>query len=194
MLSLWHGHIHFTLSSGYQTIRPFCALGLWCWMEKNQRIVLHHFLKQKSAFACSYFPREYPVLDQEGNQATVMLFRWEMHLGKALARQIIQIGWSVFGSRAATEYLPMFADTDGWEHNDVPTDRPHLWEKTVNMAINLEAGREAVGAAQCWASEMHKRLGSVYTWRGFFCVSAHWTHCHFICKSRLLFSVLFKSL
>lgn len=55
--------------------------------------------------------------------------------------QILPIGWSVFGSRAATECLPMFADTDGWEHNDVPTDRPHLGEKTVNMAINLEAGR-----------------------------------------------------
>lgn len=56
----------------------------------------------------------------------------------------------------------------------MPTDTPHLPEKTVNMAINLSAGREAVGAAQCWASEMHKCLVSGYTWRGFssFSVSA----------------------
>lgn len=41
----------------------------------------------------------------------------------------------------------------------------------MNMAINLSAGREAVGSAQCWASEMHKCLVSVYTWKGFFSVS-----------------------
>lgn len=41
--------------------------------------------------------------------------------------------------RAETEDFPMFPDTDGWEENDVTTDKPHLPEKTVNIAINLKA-------------------------------------------------------
>ncbi|KAL1268989.1 hypothetical protein QQF64_031278 [Cirrhinus molitorella] len=102
----------FTLSSGYQTIRPLCALDLWCRTEKNHHrihIVLHHFLKQKPP------SHEWDLLLFSQGKPSRRCCSGGKEGGSVLGRpwQILPIGWSVFGSRAALECLPMFADTDG---------------------------------------------------------------------------------
>lgn len=80
-------------------------------VEKNQHIIVS--LSRSPASCALLFSGNLPH--------GYVLIKWENRAGGDAAQVGRKgdpsweglVGWSVFGSRVATEYLPMFADTDG---------------------------------------------------------------------------------